>query len=139
VEPDTVRKWARREGLPHVPVGRFLRFDLAAVEAWLRQRAMPPEAGLVSTPTGLRRSGATNGRIRRKRKNGHVYAISFMAAGEQQLETVGRDEPEAQRLYRQRKREVAAGTYAKKAKRGSPKRFQARASAPASRRARTRW
>lgn len=42
VRPDTIRKWARREGLPHVSAGRFLRFDLTSVQAWLRQRAEAP-------------------------------------------------------------------------------------------------
>ena len=33
----TVRLWTR-QGMPHLQVGRLVRFDLASVESWLKQR-----------------------------------------------------------------------------------------------------
>jgi integrase len=59
----------------------------------------------------------------RQRKNGLVYYVSFMVDGEQVFEKAGTDKREAERLYRRRKREVADGTYVRKPKRGSAKRF----------------
>ena len=37
VRPCTVRSW-QMKGLPYVPCGRLKFYDLAAVQAWLRER-----------------------------------------------------------------------------------------------------
>ncbi len=56
----------------------------------------------------------------RTRKNGRkVHCISFMFEGRQEHELVGTDKRVAEQLYRQRKREVAAGTYSREHKSGS--------------------
>ena len=39
ITPRTVYRFVRNAQLPHVRVGRGLRFTRAAVEAWLRRRA----------------------------------------------------------------------------------------------------
>jgi len=41
VSRTTVHNWVKQEGCPHILHGAVLRFDLEAVEAWLRAR--PPK------------------------------------------------------------------------------------------------
>lgn len=41
MSPGTLRNWVSQEFIPHVKLGRTVRFDPAAVEAWLRKRAHP--------------------------------------------------------------------------------------------------
>lgn len=38
VSKGTVKNWVRRDGCPHILRGRVLRFELAAVDAWMRGR-----------------------------------------------------------------------------------------------------
>lgn len=35
VEPATVREWARAGTIPHVRIGRSVRFDESALERWI--------------------------------------------------------------------------------------------------------
>ena len=63
------------------------------------------------------------GVIARRRKSGITYYVSFMVGGEQVFERSGTDKREAERLYRRRKREVADGSYRKKPKKRSVRRF----------------
>jgi integrase len=53
---------------------------------------------------------------RRKRARGDVYGINFMVHGRQVQEIVGTDKRAAERLYRQRLREVAQGVYVPQAR-----------------------
>ena len=40
-----VRQEARAGRLPHVPLGRYVRFEPAALEAWWRARGRGPQRG----------------------------------------------------------------------------------------------
>lgn len=39
VSPHTIRVWVRHGYIPHVRVGRQIRFDVEAVKEWLKRRA----------------------------------------------------------------------------------------------------
>jgi excisionase family DNA binding protein len=41
VNPGTLRNWVSQQFIPHVKLGRAVRFDTAAVEMWLRKRSHP--------------------------------------------------------------------------------------------------
>ena len=44
VPPTWVLAQARRDAIPHVRLGRYVRFDAAALEAWAQARARGPVA-----------------------------------------------------------------------------------------------
>lgn len=54
VRPDTVRRWAARGDLPHVRLGRLLRFKPAEIDLWITSNAGEPR----STVSVRRRRGA---------------------------------------------------------------------------------
>lgn len=51
VEPATVREWARRDQIPHVRIGRSVRFSEPELERWIERRLAErwPEC---AAPTG---------------------------------------------------------------------------------------
>jgi excisionase family DNA binding protein len=42
VPPSWVREQARRDRIPWIPLGRYMRFDAAELEVWWRKRARGP-------------------------------------------------------------------------------------------------
>jgi excisionase family DNA binding protein len=46
---------ARRDAVPHVRLGRYVRFDPDALEAWWRSRMRGPVADTVPNPSKARR------------------------------------------------------------------------------------
>jgi excisionase family DNA binding protein len=58
VSESTVKNW-KQKGLPHLQVGRILRFELAEVEPWLRQQSLlKSNEGASTSPARRRRRGA---------------------------------------------------------------------------------
>jgi len=41
VSPGTLRNWVSQQYVPHVKIGRVVRFDPSAIDNWLRKRAHP--------------------------------------------------------------------------------------------------
>lgn len=65
VQPCTIRSWAMR-GLPCVPAGRLRFYNLAEVEAWLREvdRTRAPRKKSVTKPLGRPKKSQPAGGIR---------------------------------------------------------------------------
>lgn len=40
VKKSTIYQWTHQEFIPHVKVGRFVRFRLPAIEKWVEQRSV---------------------------------------------------------------------------------------------------
>lgn len=48
--PHTIRSWVRAGFIPHLRVGRQIRFDLDEVRAWLKRRSCQGQDTLATAP-----------------------------------------------------------------------------------------
>jgi excisionase family DNA binding protein len=53
-----VLREARAGRVPHVRLGRYVRFDAEALDAWWRARAQGPQRGVPGSEPGSRRNGS---------------------------------------------------------------------------------
>lgn len=43
----TIDKWRKSEGMPYIKLGRYIRFELEAVLAWMQNHVMNKEAAAL--------------------------------------------------------------------------------------------
>ena len=74
VKPSTIYLWAEQDGIPHLKLGRLLRFDPDEIEAWLlsRRRAFNPQP----RPQRRRRCGADHVDDLIAQAKGEIYTPS---------------------------------------------------------------
>jgi excisionase family DNA binding protein len=81
VKPSTIYLWAEHGGIPHMKLGRLLRFDAKEIEAWLQQQ----------------RHDATSERIQRRRPHSSHHVDTIIAQAKRAVYTPSRGKPDQDR------------------------------------------
>lgn len=82
VRPSTIYLWAAQGAIPHMKLGRLLRFDLDELEGWLQT---------------LRREIRPQTPFPRSRRSGHDHVDDLIAQAKRGLYTSSRGKPDQDR------------------------------------------
>lgn len=85
IKPSTLYVWAERGFIPHLKLGRLLRFDPDEIEAWLHDH---------------RREAVAKPAVPRKRQHGTEHVDDLIAAAKRAVYTAARGKPDQDRATR---------------------------------------